>query len=182
MSYQRNKLHSCVLLLSLFFSAKHAYALGCSPVIANNAATQFLAALDRGRIFSVPTRIQLQTLHGVVTPTLYSQLKKASRAEELALTRTKGTQPPLYEGSLFSYLAEGHSSYTVIKPTSKTVNLIAVEFQYIGDPATGMPYNWVDLISVQTVSGKCLVRDMIFNEGRPPKKTLAKTLQEISGE
>jgi hypothetical protein len=175
---------SIVLLLSLLCSVQNSWALDCAPTSAVDAATKFLSALDQSRIFSVPTREQLKALRGAVTPDLYSLLKKASRAEEREFAKTRGKEPPLYEGSLFSSLAEGYSSYSITAPTTaQAIDLIAIQFQFVGNtPATSTPYNWTDYVSVQTVSGKCLVSDMTFDKERPPEKLLSKTLKEISGD
>lgn len=173
-----------LVLLSLILSVHDSWALGCSQTNAVSAATRFFSALDRGHIFSVPSRKQLPKIRHFVTPALYSQLQQASQAEEHEFARTKGKEPPIYEGSLFSSLAERYTSYIVATPTttSLTIDTVAVKFQYIGNtPTTSTPYIWTDFVSVQTVSGKCLVSDMTFDSERPPTKLLSKTLKEISG-
>ncbi len=167
----------CFLIFA--FSTIDSWAGDCSPKSAVIAAKQFMSAIDRAQIFSVPKRNELSKISRYVTPELYSLLKQASQAEEREFTRSKGKEPPLYEGSLFSSLAEGYTSYTI---TPHTLNEVSINFEYIGKaPDTNKSYIWIDFMMVQEVSSKCLVSDMIFDNGNSGTVLLSKILKDISG-
>ncbi len=108
------RLHSSflfVILSFVFCSNAHAQQNEQALVVANFYKT-ILTFKDGG----VPSRKKIDRLSPFISADFRNNLLGARCAEDKHFQKTKGSEPPLVEGSLFFSLFEGADKYTSIKP------------------------------------------------------------------
>lgn len=177
-----------VFILTCFWVLNaHSYSLeaACTETESRTAAHDFYAVLEASRVFSVPSKEELTKIQPLVTSNLYVLLSSAVSAEEKEYNRSKGIEPPLFEGSLFSTWAEGYSNFYISNSVPKSNNTeIYVLLQYAQHL---LPYyqntpgimEWKEIALIQREGAKCLVENIYFNhEGN--SKSLQSRLKEIA--
>jgi len=157
------------LFVKLFLIFGVALADACNEVESRTSAHNFYVVLNIAKVFSVPKMAELERLKPYITGNLFEKLKLAVLAEKEHFERSKGKEPPLYEGSLFSSLFEGYSNFYVsISLIEKETTKVNILFQYAQNL---LPYfadkpgisEWKDQAIIKRDDGKCKVDDIFFN-------------------
>ncbi len=170
----------CCLVLS-----SYSFGATCTETESRTAAHDFYAVLEANRVFSVPSAEELSKIQPLVTKNLYELMSSAVLAEEKEFNRSKGSEPPLFEGGLFSTWAEGYSNFYISNSVPKSNNTeIYVLLQYAQHL---LPYyqntpgimEWKEIALIRREGAKCLVEDIYFNH-KGNSKSLQSRLKEIA--
>jgi len=171
---------ACCLVLN-----RNTFAGTCTETESRTAAHDFYAVIEASRLFSVPSAKELPKIKSLVTKNLYELMSSAMLAEEKEFNRSKGSEPPLFEGSLFSTWAEGYSNFYISNSVPKSNNTeIYVLLQYAQHLS---PYykntpgimEWKEIARIGKEDATCLVDDIYFiHDGN--SKSLKSRLKEIA--
>lgn len=163
-----NRTIKIVLFAKLLLACGVALADTCSDIESRTSAHNFYVMLDKIKLFSVPKNAELEKLNPYITKDLFHKVNLAVLAEEKDFERSKGEEPPLYEGSLFSSLAEGYSNFYVSiatheKETAKVDILLQYAQNFLPYYANKPGINeWKDQAIIKRDDGKCKVDNIIF--------------------
>jgi hypothetical protein len=113
---------------------------------AQPAAVNFYAAYLKMRPTGIPSAKERAQLRALISPALDALLKEAALAEARHQKKTKGKEPPLVEGDIFTSMFEGADVATVIAceeaPPRATCK---VELRYLDkDAPMPKPVTWTD--------------------------------------
>jgi len=109
----------------------------------------------------VPSRKNIDRLSSFISADFRNLLRAARTAEDKHFQRTKNTEPPLVEGSLFYSLFEGADKYTAIKlePDKKPVSYL-VNLQYRDPYGKHEIAQWQDRAVLIQENNKWVVHDL----------------------
>jgi hypothetical protein len=109
----------------------------------------------------VPSRKNIDRLSPFISLSFRSNLLGARDAEDKNFKKTKGTEPPLFEGSLFYSLFEGADKYTSIKsePDTKIVSCL-VNLEYRDPYGKHEIVKWQDRAILIKENNKWVVYDL----------------------
>ncbi len=109
----------------------------------------------------VPTRKNIDRLSPFISVAFRNNLLGARLAEEKYFKKTKGSEPPLVEGSLFYSLFEGADKYTSIKsePNKKSVSYL-VNLEYANPYGKHEIVKWQDRAILIKENNRWVVHDL----------------------
>ncbi len=96
--------------------------------------------------FGIPNEQEQAQYSPYLSPELAELLKRADESERKHQIATKGEEPPMVEGDLFTSLFEGASSYTIAScESSDEHGFCIVEFKYL-NPGDKSEVKWKDKV------------------------------------
>lgn len=158
-----------VFILVCIFVSDFCAAKTCSEIESRTAAHDFYSKVQEHHLFSVPTAEEQQKLKPYVTSSLYNLFSNAVLAEQKEFKRSKGKEPPLFEGHLFSGVTEGYTNFYISSAVQGTSGSeIYVLLQYAQH---FMPYyantpgimEWKERVEVKPEGEKCLVNNIFYS-------------------
>lgn len=173
-----------VVVLIFMLASSFCLAKTCSEIESRTAVHDFYAKVQENNLFSVPTEEEQQKLKPYVTASLYNLFSTAVLAEKKRFKRSKGKEPPLFEGHLFSGVAEGFTNFYISTGVQgKESSEIYVLFQYAQH---FLPYyantpgimEWKERVEVKSEGEKCLVNN-IFHSLENNTESIASVLASI---
>ena len=133
-----------LLISSLLLISQSLYA--CHKGGPDQTVNNFYGVYLKIHSFGVPNEGELAQYSPYISPELSDLLKKAGEAEQKHEAATKGEEPPLVEGDLFTYLFEGAGSYSITSCESNHASVFCtVEFKYI-NPGDKSEVKWKDKV------------------------------------
>lgn len=133
-----------LLISSLLIITQSLYA--CHEGGPDQTVNKFYGVYLKLHSFGVPNEGELAQYSPYISNDLSELLKKADEAERKHEAATKGEEPPLVEGDLFTSLFEGAGSYSVTScESSDASTFCTVEFKYI-DPGDKSEVKWKDKV------------------------------------
>lgn len=160
-------LHAAAALLT-------AGGFACSPPPATADATTpvraLFAALDSAPVFGAPTDADLQRLAPYLSADLMERLRQARALRDAAATAFPGEKPPFADGSLFTSLFEGPTSFAVgldsllrdpkgVVPDDYADHLVTVRFTHASPSDTA---RWEDRVLVTRSGNRWVVADIRY--------------------
>jgi hypothetical protein len=160
-------LHAAAALLT-------AGGFACSPPPATADATTpvraLFAALDSAPVFGAPTDADLQRLAPYLSADLMERLRQARALRDAAATAFPGEKPPFADGSLFTSLFEGPTSFAVgldsllrdpkgVVPDDYADHLVTVRFTHASPGDTA---RWEDRVLVTRSGNRWVVADIRY--------------------
>ncbi|HXQ50011.1 MAG TPA: hypothetical protein VN802_02855 [Stellaceae bacterium] len=152
---------------AIAYAALIVLALAAQPASASDddltkAATGFYAAYMRLHPMGVPGAKARARLHPLVSTSLYDLLAAADKAEARHARRTKGSEPPIVEGDLFTSLFEGAKSYSIRScARAERSATCDVDLKYV-DPRDKAATAWSDTVILVESGGRWLVDDIEY--------------------
>ena len=109
----------------------------------------------------IPSRKNIYQLMPFISSGFRNLMLKARKMENRHLKKTKNTEPPLYEGSLFYSLFEGADKYTAINAeTDKKQVTYLVDLQYTDPYDKDATLKWQDRVFLIKEKNKWVVNDL----------------------
>jgi hypothetical protein len=150
MSYDRSHQRGTTIIMrillvsSLLLTIQAMYA--CHKGGPDQTVNKFYSVYLKLHSFAVPDEGELAQYSPYLSPELAELLKRADESEQKHQTATKGEEPPLVEGDLFTSLFEGASSYTIASCESRDEHgFCIVEFKYL-NPGDKSEVKWKDKV------------------------------------
>jgi hypothetical protein len=149
-------------------------AIACAPPPATADATApvraLFAALDSAPVFGAPTDADLQRLAPYLSADLMEGLRRARALRDAAATAYPGEKPPFADGSLFTSLFEGPTSFVVARdsllrdpkgvvPDDYADHLVTVRFTHASPSDTA---RWEDRVLVTRSGNRWVVADIRY--------------------
>lgn len=167
--HRRANMAALIIAFPLLFASSLGAAKTCSEIESRTAAHDFYAKVQEGNLFAVPTKEEQKKLKAYMSTTLYDLFSAAVLAEEKEFNRTKGHEPPLFEGHLFSGVTEGYTNFYISTAVPGTVGSeVYVLLQYAQH---FMPYyantpgifEWKERVEVKAEGERCLVNNIFYS-------------------
>jgi hypothetical protein len=128
------------------------------------------AALDSAPVFGAPTDADLQRLAPYLSADLMERLRQARALRDAAATAFPGEKPPFADGSLFTSLFEGPTSFAVgldsllrdpkgVVPDDYADHLVTVRFTHASPGDTA---RWEDRVLVTRSGNRWVVADIRY--------------------
>ena len=134
----------------------------CSKGGPEQTVNKFYGVYLKLNSFGVPNEREQAQYSPYISPELSELLKRANEVEQKHQAVTKGEEPPLVEGDLFTSLFEGANSYTVTSCESKEGNgSCLVEFKYI-NPGDKSVFKWKDKVYLVKVNRGWILDDIEY--------------------
>jgi hypothetical protein len=146
-----------------------------------SSAQDFYSAYLSGRPGGVPGGRYRARLRPLLSDRLNMLLDGAARAEERHWRRTRGREPPLLEGDIFTSLFEGAGRFQVMRCRTSPGRAICRIALVYNDPRS-QPAHWHDQLVMARAGPRWVVDDVLYggdwqfgNKGR-----LSVTLREVA--
>jgi hypothetical protein len=134
----------------------------CSKGGPEQTVNKFYGVYLKLHSFGIPNEKEQAQYSPYISPELSALLKTANGAEQKHEAVTKGEEPPLVEGDLFTSLFEGASSFKVISCDSKEGSgSCLVESNYI-NPGDRSEFKWKDKVYVVNINRGWVVDDIEY--------------------
>jgi Protein of unknown function (DUF3828) len=166
MSYDRSHQRGATIIMrillvsSLLLTIQSMYA--CHKGGPDQTVSNFYGVYLKLHSFGVPDEAEQAQYSPYISTELSELLKRADKAEQEHEAATKGEEPPLLEGDLFTSLFEGAGSYSV---TSCEINeasaFCTVEFKYL-NPGDKSEVKWNDRVYLVKSSRGWAVDDIEY--------------------
>ena len=133
-----------LLISSILLTTQYLYS--CHEAGPEQTVIKFYSIYLKLHSFGIPNEQEQAEYSPYLSPDLADLLKRANEAEQKHQAATKGEEPPIVEGDLFTSLFEGASSYTIASCESKDKSgFCAVEFKYL-NPGDKSELKWKDKV------------------------------------
>jgi hypothetical protein len=133
-----------LLISSLLLLTQSLHA--CHEGGPDQTVNKFYSVYLKLHSFGIPNEQEQVQYSPYISPELSELLKTANEAEQKHQAATKGEEPPMVEGDLFTSLFEGASSYTVAScESSDEHGFCIVEFKYL-NPGDKSEVKWKDKV------------------------------------
>ena len=150
-----------ILLVSSFLLISQSL-FACHKGAPDQTVNKFYGVYLKLHSFGVPDERERAQYSPYISTELSELLKRADEAEQKHGAATKGEEPPLVEGDLFTSLFEGAGSYRVTSCESNDANaLCTVEFTYI-NPGDKSEVKWKDKVYLAKSSRGWAVDDIEY--------------------
>ncbi len=149
-----------LLISSLLLIIQSMYA--CHKGGPAQTVNNFYAVYLKLHSFGVPDEGERAQYSPYISTELSELLKKADEAEQKHEAATKGEEPPMVEGDLFTSLFEGAGSYSVTSCESNDASAFCtVEFKYL-NPGDKSEVKWKDKVYLVKSSRGWAVDDIEY--------------------
>ena len=166
MSYDRSHERGATIIMrillvsSLLLTIQSMYA--CHKGGPDQTVNNFYGVYLELHSFGVPDEGERARYSPYISNDLSEMLKRADEAEQKHEAATKGEEPPLIEGDLFTSLFEGAGSYGVTSCESSEASAVCtVEFNYI-NPGDKSEVKWKDKVYLVKTSRGWAVDDIEY--------------------
>ena len=133
-----------LLISSLLILTQSLYA--CREGGPDQTVNKFYSIYLKLHSFGIPNEQEQAQYSPHISPELSEVLKRANEAEKKHEAATKGEEPPMVEGDLFTSLFEGASSFTIASCENDDVTAFCiVEFKYL-NPGDKSEVKWKDKV------------------------------------
>lgn len=149
-----------LLISSLLLITQSLYA--CHKAGPDQTVNKFYGVYLKLHSFGIPTEQERAQYSPYLSPELSELLKRAKEAEQEHEASTKGEEPPLVEGDIFTSLFEGANSYSIASCESKDASgLCVVDFKYL-NPGDKSDFKWKDKVYLVRRNGSWAVDDIEY--------------------
>jgi hypothetical protein len=150
-----------------------------------DAVNAFLSFYFKDYQLGLPERALLGRMKPFLTPRLYSLFEAAAKAQECRFAKVGNSEPPLFEGDLFSSLTEGAKAGTATPAVITDEGAVVTISWTYDDPDDQWPAtNWTDRIFLEQSKGDWRIADFA-HDGHwdfMSKEKVSSTLKAIAME